>query len=75
MKTNTKSLAAAAIAGIFAASSIASAAVHTGFGKVNAEKEGCSGKDGCKGKDKKDKDACSGKDGCNGKDKKEGQIL
>ncbi len=76
MKTNT--LAAAAIAGIFAAGAIAQITEITPAGKAAAEKEGCPGKDGCPGK-KKDKDGCPGKekekDACPAKDKKEGQIL
>ena len=72
MKTSTKTLAAAALAGLFAAGS-ASAAV----GRITADKDKCSGKDGCNGKKKDsitsvysaDKDKCSGKDGCNSKKK------
>ncbi len=74
MNPTTKTLATAALAGLFAAGSATAA-----IGYVNADKEKCSGKDGCDGKKKEsitsvlaaEKDKCSGKDGCDGK-KKEG---
>lgn len=72
MKPTTKTLATAALAGLFAAGSATAA-----IGIVKADKEKCSGKDGCDGKKKDsitsvlaaDKDKCSGKDGCDGKKK------
>lgn len=71
MKTNTKTLAAAALAGLFAVGTATAAVGH-----LNAEKDKCSGKDGCDGKKKDgtsilvaEKDKCSGKDGCDGKKK------
>lgn len=72
MKQTTKTLAIAALTGLFAAGSATAAVGH-----VNAEKDKCSGKDGCEGKKKDsisnvlaaDKDKCSGKDGCEGKKK------
>ncbi len=69
MKLNQTSIIAAAVAGIFAAGTVAPMAATLGGTKVAAEKDSCSGK-------KKDKDSCSGKDGCSGKEKKkDGQII
>jgi hypothetical protein len=53
MKPTAKTLAAAALAGLFAAGAAIAAPVHT-----NAEKDKCSGKDGCEGK-KKEKSSLS----------------
>ena len=72
MKPTTKTLATAALVGLLAAASATAA-----IGRVNADKDKCSGKDGCEGKKKNsvtsvqaaDKDKCSGKDGCEGKKK------
>lgn len=76
MKPNTKTLAAAALAGLFAAGS-----AMAGTTTSEKEKDKCSGKDGCDGKKKeniasivtseKEKDKCSGKDGCDGKKKED----
>lgn len=83
MKTNTKTLATAALAGLFATSVTSVALGQGGSDKGNSlnsvlagEKDKCSGKDGCKGKKKDgDKNKCSGKDGCKGKDKNVQAIL
>ncbi len=81
MKLNQSAVLAAAIAGVFAAGTVASKAITLSNTKPAAEKDSCSGKDGCQGKDKKkDKDSCSGKkkdkDSCSAADKKkDGQIL
>lgn len=73
MKLTNKTLAAAALAGLFAAGAATAALTP-----VNAEKEKCSGKDGCDGKKKDtiasvfaEKEKCAGKDGCEGKEKKD----
>jgi len=71
MKLNQTAVLAAAIAGVFAAGTVASKAITLTNTKPAAEKDSCSGKDGCQGKDKKkDKDNCTSKD-----KKKDGQIL
>ena len=89
MKLNHNALAAAALAGLFAAGtavSVTAAPTKGAFVSEEKEKEKCSGKDKCEGKDKKEilpsitsegeKEKCSGKDKCEGKDKKkEGEIL
>jgi hypothetical protein len=83
MKANHSKLAAAALAGLFAAGSASAvSSVENGSSSfdVIGEKEKCSGKEGCEGKEKKDgdkeeKEKCSGKDGCEGKEKKESFIL
>jgi hypothetical protein len=79
MKFNQTTLAAAALAGLFAVGTAANAAQSsaTAPSSITGEKEKCTGKDGCDGKKKKegDKEKCSGKDGCKGKEKKEGTIL
>ena len=84
MKLNQSTLAAAALAGLFAVGTAAQAQNSSATpSSITGEKEKCSGKDKCnsKGKDKdkdkdKDKEKCSGKEGCDGKDKKkEGAIL
>jgi hypothetical protein len=82
MKLNQTTLAAAALAGLFAVGTAANAAQSSAATptSITGEKEKCSGKDGCDGKDKKkegttasvtaeEKSKCSGKDKCNGKDK------
>ena len=84
MKLNQTTLAAAALAGLFAVGTAANAAQSAAVTTtITGEKEKCSGKDKCNGKDKEkkegtlsfvtaeDKEKCSGKDKCNGK-KKEG---
>lgn len=88
MKLNQTTIAAAALAGLFAVGTAANAAPTSdaATSSITGEKEKCTGKDGCKGKDKdkekcsgkdkdKDKEKCNGKDGCDGKAKKEGSIL
>lgn len=80
MKLNQTTLAAAALAGLFAVGTAASAAPTSTAtpSSITGEKEKCSGKDKdkekCNGKDK-EKEKCNGKDGCDGKAKKEGSIL
>jgi len=86
MKLNQTTIAAAALAGLFAVGTAANAAQTSTAttSSITGEKEKCTGKDGCKGKEKdkekcsgkdKDKEKCTGKDGCKGKDKKEATIL
>ncbi|MDP3849646.1 MAG: hypothetical protein Q8Q59_04020 [Luteolibacter sp.] len=81
MKLNQSTLAAAALAGLFAVGTAANAAQDSSAtpSSITGEKEKCSGKDGCDGKEKKKEDTisvtaeekakCSGKDKCNSKDK------
>jgi len=81
MKNSHKMIAAAAMAGVFAGTTLNAAGIagQNADGSTTplqdkapekSEKNKCSGKDGCSGK-KGEKDGCSGKDGCPGK--KEGE--
>lgn len=87
MKLNQSTLAAAALAGLFAVGTAANAAQNSSTtpSSITGEKEKCSGKDGCDGKDKKEekKELLSSvtaeegkdkdKDKCSGKDGCEGK--
>jgi len=77
MNQRNKLIAAAAVAGLFAGTTLNAAGVagQNADGSTSplqdkapekSEKSKCSGKDGCSGK-KGEKDGCSGKDGCKGK--------
>jgi len=80
MKLNPSTLAAAALAGLFATGTALAQTQDSGSTgiAISGEKQKCSGKDKCNSKDKdkdKDKDKCNGKDGCDGKEKKEGGSI
>ena len=72
MKLNQSTVFAAALAGVFAAGTVAAQALPLVNTRTSAEKSSCSGKNGCSGK-KKDKDSCSAKkkdkDSCSAKKK------
>lgn len=80
MNNRNKLIATAAMAGLFAGTTLNAAGIagQNADGSQNlqdkapekSEKAKCSGKDGCPGKkdgEKGEKNACSGKDGCPGK--------
>ncbi len=67
--TTKKTLAAAALAGLFTAGMLAAPAFAADKDHSKMEKASCSGKGGCAGKDgkaEKEKHACKGQNSCKG---------
>lgn len=65
--TTKKTLAAAALAGLFTAGMLAAPAFAADKDHSKMEKSSCSGKGGCGGKDGAEKHACKGHNECKGK--------